>query len=333
MWKELRLTSVSFARIIDSRHHSSVHGTKIFGLLFKKIMSLDDYEVGRMSGKGKFSTVYKAKRKSDNLTVALKKIAVDVMDKKDVEACMQEVALLQNVTNHPNIINYLDSFLDDHYLVIVLEWAGAGDLKRQLDKAQQKSARFDEGLVWKIFNQIASALLHMHRKRTMHRDLKPANIFLTAKGMVKLGDLGLGRYLSEATLEAFTKVGTPLYMSPEMLSGKRGSGYTWKSDVYSLGCVLYELAMLRAPFKEPGMTFQELCKRVIRGDYEHLPKVFSDEMRDIVDGMLATDPDKRPDLEEICAISEAMTEKYAKLKSDRKEREGKMADAGGKSKK
>jgi NIMA (never in mitosis gene a)-related kinase len=296
-------------------------------------MGMEEYDVGRMSGKGKFSVVYKAKRKRDNVTVALKKIAVDVMDRKDVEACMQEVALLQAVTDHPNIISYLDSFLDDNHLVIVLEWAGAGDLKRQIGKAQQKSARFDEGLVWKIFNQIASALNHMHDKRTMHRDLKPAHIFLTAKGTIKLGDLGLGRYLSEATMEAFTKVGTPLYMSPEMLSGKKGGGYTWKSDVYSLGCVLYELAMLRAPFKEPGMTFQALCKRVVRGDYQPLPKVFSREMRDLVDSMLDTEPENRIDLAEICAVSARNYEKYAKLKSERREREGKAADAGGKSKK
>ena len=90
----------------------------------------------------------------DSLTVALKKIAVDVMDKKEVEACMQEVMLLKSVTDHPNIISYLDSFLHENYLIIVLEWAGAGDLKRQISKAKQKSARFDEGLVWKIFNQI-----------------------------------------------------------------------------------------------------------------------------------------------------------------------------------
>ena len=277
-----------------------------------------EYEVGKLCGKGKFSTVYKAKRKMDNLTVALKKIAVDVMDKKEVEACMQEVMLLKSVTDHPNIISYLDSFLHENYLIIVLEWAGAGDLKRQISKAKQKSARFDEGLVWKIFNQIASAINHMHKKRTMHRDLKPANIFLTAKGVIKIGDLGLGRYLSEATMEAFTKVGTPLYMSPEMLNSKKGGGYTWKSDIYSLGCVLYELAMLRAPFKEPGMTFQELCKRVIRGDYEDLPKVFSREMRDLVDAMLSVDPDDRPELGEICAVSSSMHEKYTKIKAERK---------------
>jgi len=91
----------------------------------------------------------------------------------------------------------------------------------------------------------------MHSHRVLHRDIKPANIFLTLDGTVKLGDLGLGRFLSDNTLEAFSKVGTPLYMSAEVL---KGSGYDAKSDVWSLGCVLYELAMLRSPFKEQGLS-------------------------------------------------------------------------------
>ena len=139
---------------------------------------------------------------------------------------------------------------------VVLEWAGAGDLKRQVRKAREKQARFDEALIWKIFAQIADAVRYMHSRRTMHRDLKPANIFLSSDGTIKLGDLGLGRFISEETLLAFTKVGTPLYMSPEILSGNKGAGYTWASDTYSLGCILYELTMLRAPFKEPEWTLR-----------------------------------------------------------------------------
>ena len=86
----------------------------------------------------------------------------------------------------------------------------------------------------------------MHAKRIMHRDLKPANIFVALDGSLKLGDLGLGRYFSSQTIEAYSRVGTPLYMSPEVL---QGSGYDWKSDVWSLGCVAYELICLKSPFK------------------------------------------------------------------------------------
>ena len=164
------------------------------------------------------------------------------------------------------------------------------------------------------FVQIADALRHMHSKRTMHRDLKPANIFLSSDGTVKVGDLGLGRFLSEATLEAFTKVGTPLYMSPELLAGNKGKGYGFSSDVYSLGCILYELAKLRAPFKEPGMTFKALCERVLTGDYEALPELFSDELRELVDGMLATEPSMRPSLDEIVHVSKQMRSKLADSK-------------------
>ena len=140
----------------------------------------------------------------------------------------------------------------------------------------------------------------------MHRDLKPANIFLSSDGTVKVGDLGLGRFLSESTVEAFTKVGTPLYMSPELLNNSRNRGYGFSSDVYSLGCILYELAKLRPPFKEPGMTFKALCDRVLQGDYEPLPDVFTDDLRDLVDSMLSTDPDSRPSLDEIVATSRRM---------------------------
>lgn len=86
----------------------------------------------------------------------------------------------------------------------------------------------------------------MHKKRIMHRDLKPANIFIDSDGDLKIGDLGLSRQLSSQTFEAFSRVGTPLYMSPEVLQGK---GYDWKSDVWSMGCIAYELCALRSPFR------------------------------------------------------------------------------------
>ena len=104
---------------------------------------------------------------------------------------------------------------------------------------------------------MASALQHMHEKRIMHWDLKPANIFISADGDLKLGDLGLGWALSSQTFEAYSRVGTPLYMSPEVLDG---SGYDTKSDVWSLGCIAYELCTLKSPFKSDNnkMSLYEL---------------------------------------------------------------------------
>ena len=104
----------------------------------------------------------------------------------------------------------------------------------------------------------------MHERRIMHRDLKPANVFLTRSAVIKVGDLGLGRLLSEHTLEAHSKVGTPLYMSPEVLLG---NGYTCQSDVWSLGCILYELTMLRNPFKEEGISLVGLFQKITLGEY------------------------------------------------------------------
>ncbi|CAM9985468.1 unnamed protein product, partial [Ectocarpus sp. 12 AP-2014] len=131
----------------------------------------------------------------------------------------------------------------------------------------------------------------MHRMQTMHRDIKPANIFLTMKGQVKVGDLGLGRVMNADDELAYSKVGTPLYMSAEVLGG---GGYSWKSDVWSLGCVLYELAMLRSPFKSESLSLYSLYKKISSGDYPPMLAYYSEELRALATGMINTNPDERP---------------------------------------
>ena len=264
---------------------------------------MDNYEVLKPIGKGKFSVVYRARRRSDGAPVALKRLATDLMDAKSREKCLQEVRLLQSL-DHPNVIQYLDSFFDGRELVIVVEWAAAGDLKRQLRKARERALRFEERVIWKYFAQVCDALAYLHGRRILHRDLKPANVFLTLQGQVKVGDLGLSRLMGEQTMEAHSRVGTPLYMSPEVL---RGDGYGWKSDVWSLGCLLYEMAQLHSPFKaEAAQSLYGLCEKVNRGEYPPLPDMYSQELHTLAHAMISLDPTQRPDIRTVCRVAHEM---------------------------
>ena len=135
-------------------------------------MTLQDYHIGRKAGCGKFSTVHCAKRCRDNKICALKKISLELLNSETIRECERETSLLKAL-EHQNIIGYLDSFIDDqtNCLCIILEWAEAGDLKRQIRKAREKSARFEEPLIWKIFSQICMAVAHMQERRIMHRQV------------------------------------------------------------------------------------------------------------------------------------------------------------------
>ncbi len=131
--------------------------------------------------------------------------------------------------------------------------------------------------------QLANALQHMLKMRVMHRDLKPANIFIDGNDNMKLGDLGLGRDFSSQTMEAFSRVGTPLYMSPEIL---QGNGYDFQCDVWSLGCIVYELCALRSPFKDEvkKLSLYDLFQKIITGDYSPLSSSrYSSELLYIID--------------------------------------------------
>ncbi|KAF5833812.1 hypothetical protein DUNSADRAFT_9759 [Dunaliella salina] len=169
------------------------------------------YDVGKAVGKGGYAVVYRGVRREDGRVIAVKKVEIFEMSPKKRDRCIQEVTLLAQL-KHPYIIQMLDAFIDENMLIIIFEWAPAGDLKRLIKKTAEAQRTLDEPAIWSLFAQICNGLRYMHQHRIMHRDIKPANVLVGANGALKLGDLGLGRQLSEQTMEAFSKMeGANLY--------------------------------------------------------------------------------------------------------------------------
>eukprot|EP00466_Bigelowiella_natans_P007027 jgi/Bigna1/86456/estExt_fgenesh1_pg.C_100288 len=273
------------------------------------------YNVIGCIGKGKFSVVYKAEQ--NQKLFAMKKVQIfEMMSIRAREKCLKEIRLIQSMS-HPNIVKYIDSYILDNELIIILEWAEGGDLKNLIRRVRKAEKVFSERQIWNYAAQLAAGLQHMHEKRVMHRDLKPANIMLTRDNRINIGDLGLSRYFTSQTLEAFSKVGTPLYMSPEVL---QGDGYGFSADVWSLGCILYELCMLKSPFKpEKGVNLYELFRKIKSGVYQKIPEGgrYSNNLRHMIHSLMLLAPEKRLKVDEILKIALRNLEIATNLKRER----------------
>jgi NIMA (never in mitosis gene a)-related kinase len=138
---------------------------------------------------------------------------------------------------------------------------------------------------------------HCHDRKIIHRDLKGANVFLTKKGIVKIGDFGIAKVLSHTIQKARTMVGTPYYLSPEIVQSKP---YNSKTDIWSMGVMLYELCALKPPFDAPSIPM--LTMKIVRGIYNPIPSSFSPEIKNLIKQMLEIRTDKRPDVNKILAM-------------------------------
>jgi len=270
---------------------------------------LANFHVEKCIGQGAFSDVYIAVCVVNQRRVALKKVKIlEIQDAKARQDCINEIDLLRQC-NHKNVIEYLASFIENNELHIVLELADAGDLGRYIKHFKKRKFLMPEKTIWGLFVQICAALEHMHDRRVMHRDIKPANIFITVDGVVKLGDLGLGRFFSSATAVATSKVGTPYYLSPERIEQ---DSYDFKSDVWSLGCVLYEMAALYSPFYGEKMSFLVLAQNIEKCNYPPLSDSYSRELRELVAQCIVPDPAKRPEASYLHTVAAQMHDKFKK---------------------
>ena len=142
-------------------------------------------------------------------------------------------------------MRYKEAFLEEasQTLNIVMEFAEGGDLDAKIRRCRANNTRIPEAEVWSLFIQLLKGLQALHDLKIVHRDVKSANLFLTKDGTLKLGDLNVSKVAKGGMLQ--TQTGTPYYCSPEVWQGRP---YNFKSDVWSAGCVLYEMCELRPPF-------------------------------------------------------------------------------------
>jgi len=253
--------------------------------------TMDAYTVVKKIGTGTYGSAYLVSLRSNaSIEFVLKKIRLDEVSDKERHAAEQEVELLQTL-DHAFILGYVESFVYKNHLCIITEYCEAGDLYTYL---KSRKSPLPEAQVLEWFAQIALAIHHCHEHKVLHRDLKTQNIFLTKHGDVKLGDFGIARVLRGPMEMAQTIIGTPYYMSPEIIECKP---YDFKSDIWSLGCVLYEMATLKHAFDASDMN--GLVMKVLRGKVVPLPDAFSPQLSQMINKLLSKSPRGRPTLEMI----------------------------------
>ena len=243
-----------------------------------------DYKIIEKIGKGTFGIVYKVKRINDPLIYVIKQICLNGLTDTQINQVKTEAKLLSLIRSN-YVVKYYDSFLENQDLNIVMEYCDNGDLCKYLSK---QKAPLKEDLIWQIFIKITLGLTTIHKMKILHRDLKTLNIFLKKDMEIKIGDLGVAKELSQASF-ASTLIGTPYYLSPEMCEDKP---YNQKSDVWALGCILYELCTYRHPFN--ASNHGALILKILNSDPDPILAIYSSKLQNLVNKILEKNFEKRP---------------------------------------
>jgi NIMA (never in mitosis gene a)-related kinase len=219
----------------------------------------------------------------------MKKVKMGKLTEKEKQNALNEIRILASI-NNINVIGYKEAFFENltGHLCIVMEMADDGDVLQRIEKLKKNKTKFSEKDIWHYAIQMVRGLKALHDLNIVHRDIKCANLFLTTDKVVKLGDLNVSKLAKNNGL-LHTQTGTPYYACPEVW---KDQPYDNKSDIWSLGCVVYEMATLVPPFRATSM--KGLSQKVCKGIYDPIPSHFSSEFNQLIRSCLQVKPSQRP---------------------------------------
>ncbi|KFW72204.1 Serine/threonine-protein kinase Nek11, partial [Pygoscelis adeliae] len=256
------------------------------------------YAIQRKLGNGSFGSVYLVsdrKAKQGEELKVLKEISVgDLKPNETVEANLE--AQLLSKLDHPGIVKFYASFVERDSFCIITEYCEGGDLDFKIQEYKESGKIFTQRQIIDWFIQLLLGVNYMHERRILHRDLKAKNIFLK-NNLLKIGDFGVSCLLMGSCDLATTFTGTPYYMSPEAL---KHQGYNTKSDIWSLGCILYEMCCMNHAFA--GHNFLSVVLKIVEGDTPSLPDRYPSKLNAVLCSMLNKNPSLRPTAAEILKI-------------------------------
>ena len=255
------------------------------------------YKIIKALGEGSFGKAYLASVDNDEKKYVIKQVLIQGMTDQEKKETLNEAVILKKL-DHPNIIKFKEVFIQRkpvEALNIVTEYADGGDLEQKIKEQNKKP--FTEAEILDYFTQICLALQHLHKKKIIHRDLKSGNVFLMKSGIVKLGDFGISKGLKSSRDKAVTMVGTPYYLSPEIIMNKP---YDAKSDIWALGVLLYELLTFKMPFNAKSLPL--LSIKINKGEYAPPSSKYSSEIKDLLKKCLTLKPELRPSIDEILKL-------------------------------
>ena len=263
------------------------------------------YKIIEKIGKGAFGIVYKVKKINEPIIYVIKQISLNGLTKQQINQVKSEAKILSLIKSN-YVVKYYESFIEKEDLNIVMEYCNNGDLCNFLKNQKKKSIPLKEDLIWQIFIKITLGLTTIHKMKILHRDLKTLNIFLNKDMGIKIGDLGVAKELNQVSF-ANTIIGTPYYLSPEMCEDKP---YNQKSDVWALGCILYELCTFRHPFNATNQG--ALILKILNTNPDPIFACYSSNLQKLVNQILEKNYEKRPNCWDILS-NPIVIEKAQKL--------------------